>query len=70
MDYVGFCGAAFDVPARVNGSGEIVINPGKCGAVPGAPASVDQLRCRSASLQHRSKSVPSLLCGLWAHTAC
>lgn len=36
MDYVGFCGAAFDVPARVNGSGEIVINPGKCGAVPGA----------------------------------
>lgn len=35
MDYMGFCGAAFDVPARVNGSGEIVMNFGKCGAVPG-----------------------------------
>ena len=34
MNYVGFCGAAFDVPARSNGQGDIVINPGKCTAVP------------------------------------
>ena len=34
-NYEAFCDMAYDVPARSNTSTELVINPGKCSAIPG-----------------------------------
>ena len=45
MNYQGFCGVAFDVPA-----GEKVINPGECTAVPSAPAPAAAAHGTSAAL--------------------
>lgn len=36
-NYEAFCGMAYDAPARTDKTSELVINPGKCGAVPGEP---------------------------------
>ena len=34
-NYTGFCGMAYDAPARQNTTGQLVIKPGTCGPVPG-----------------------------------
>ena len=35
QNYTGFCGMAYDAPARQNTTAQLVIKPGTCGPVPG-----------------------------------